>query len=167
MGKVPLNSLASRERHLRLGYSNPRILARAAPRSLGPLCLGGESVLTREHICVRAALPSGRARFGAGAGCSALEYQSLASRQRPLRLGFSNPRILAGCTRLGFGGWGFGFGAWGVGCGVWGLGIGVWGLGFGVWGLGLGVWSLGFGVWDVEFEVGGLGFGALGLVFRV
>ena len=29
------------------------------------------------HICVRAARPSGRARCGAGAGCSAIKHQSL------------------------------------------------------------------------------------------
>ena len=34
------------------------------------------------HICVRAARPSGGARCGAGAGCSAIQYQSLAVRWR-------------------------------------------------------------------------------------
>ena len=38
--------------------------------------VGIESI-RNQHICVRAARPSGRARCGAGAGCSAIRYQSL------------------------------------------------------------------------------------------
>ena len=58
---------------------------------MGVICVSGpeiESIRTklaraadREHVneqtCVRVAFSSGRARCGAGAGCSAINYQSL------------------------------------------------------------------------------------------
>ena len=56
---------------------------------------------SNQRICVRAALPSRRARCGAGAGCSVMKYQSLwnvggyAAERRTTRIWFWSPRAAA------------------------------------------------------------------------
>ena len=89
----------------------------------------------------RAANASGCARCGAGAGCSAIKYQSIfmvwGSLFRGRVLGVSG-------TCLGLRVWGFGFRAY---CLEFGGRVGVWGLERGVWGGGLrDVWGFGCGV---------------------
>ena len=66
----------------------------------------------------RAAHPSGRARCGAGAGCSAIKYQSL-----------------------------WGVGCDGALSPLLGLLLGLLGFWFWFWNLGFGFWVLGFGFW--------------------
>ena len=46
---------------------------------LGKLARAADTEHSDWHICVRAARPLGRARCGAGAGCSGIKYQSLLS----------------------------------------------------------------------------------------
>ena len=61
--------------HLRPGVALRDNLSRVASRAGLGRDFGAH--MRNQHICVRAARPSGRARCGAGAGCSAIKHQSL------------------------------------------------------------------------------------------
>jgi len=71
-------SLLARQRH----SVQQSLLDTVDPQqTVGPQQRAADMEHSNWHMCVRAARPSGRARRGAGAGCSAIKYQFLRNKE--------------------------------------------------------------------------------------